>query len=200
MSANLPAPQTPWTGDCPPSGMDGLIECYDNVNNASALIAALMIDQINNNPAVMEAFIQQLNRTGNAVPLLGTTNATPAVAPQVGQYLQLSAELPYTATPAAALLSLGVLPPGDWLCWMWATFTSITSGAFYSLNPLPPGFAANPYASTNAATLPPQVILSTMTVEALTSVDSLIVADTQVVASSGQSGVMTVNFAAKRTR
>lgn len=180
--------------------MDGLIECYDQVNNASALIAALMIDQINNNPAVMEAFLAQLNKTGNAVPVLGTTNGTPAVAPQVGQYVQLSATLPYTATPAAALLQLGVLPAGDWLCWLWATFTSITSGAFYSLNPLPAGFAANPYASTNAATLPPQVILSTMPVEALTSGDSLIVADTQVVASSGQSGVMTVNFAAKRTR
>ena len=201
MSSNLPATTAlPWTGECPPGGMDGLIDCYDAVNNASAFLAALFIDQINNNPAVAEAMIQALTKSGYALPLLGVTNGAPAVAPQVGQYVQLSATLPYTATPAAALLTLGVLPPGDWLCWLWATFTSITSGAFYSLNPLPAGFAANPYASTNAATLPPQVILSTMTVEALTLMDSLIVADTQVVASSGQSGVMTVNFAAKRTR
>ena len=189
----------PLAPGCPPS-MGGLTQCYDDLNNASAFIAQLMIDQINNNPLVAQAMIEALTRFGYALPVLGTTNGTPAVAPQVGQYIQLSATLPYTATPAAALLSLGVLPPGDWLCWMWATFTSITSGAFYSLNPLPAGFAANPYASTNAATIPPQVILSTMPVEALTSADSLIVADTQVVASSGQSGTMTVNFAAKRTR
>ena len=189
----------PWAGDCPP-GMGGLQRCYDDLNNASAFLAQIFIDQLNNNPAVAQAMIEALTRFGYALPLLGTTNGTPAVSPQVGQYIQLSAELPYTATPTAGMLSLGMLPPGDWLCWLWATFTSITSGAFYSLNPLPAGFAANPYASTNAATLPPQVILSTMTVEALTSADSLIVADTQVVASSGQSGTMTVNFAAKRTR
>ena len=163
-------------------------------------MTALFIDQINNNPAVAEAIIAALNKTGNTVPALGTTNGTPAVSPQVGQYIQLSAELPYTATPAAALLQLGVLPPGDWLCWMWATFTSITAGAIYQLNPLPAGFAANPYASSNAVIWPPQMILSSLVVEALTNADSLIVADTQVVANSGNSGVMTVNFAAKRTR
>lgn len=185
--------------DCPP-GMGGLQQCYDDLNNASAFLAQIFIDQLNNNPAVAQAMIEALTRFGYALPVLGVTNGTPAASPQVGQYVQLSATLSYTATPAAALLSLGVLPPGDWLCWMWATFTSITSGAIYLLNPLPAGFAANPYASTNAATLPPQVILSSMPVEALTSADSLIVADTQVVASSGQSGTMTVNFAAKRTR
>ena len=189
----------PWEG-CPPGGMAGLIECYDNLNNASAFIAQLMIDQINNNPAVAEAMTQALVKGGFALPLLGTTNGTPAVSPQVGQYIQLSATLPYTATPAQANLSLGVLPAGDWDCWLWATFTSITSGAIYSLNPLPAGFAANPYASSNAAVWPPQMILSSMTVEALTSADSLIVANTQVAASSGQSGVMTVNFAARRRR
>lgn len=197
MSGNPPL--VAWE-DCPPGGMSGLIQCYDDLNNASAFLAQLFIDQINNNPLVAEAMIQAITKSGAALPLLGVTNGTPAVAPQVGQYIQLTATLPYTATPAAALLSLGVLPAGDWLCWLWATFTSITAGAIYSLNPLPAGFAANPYASTNAAVWPPQLILSSMTVEALTSADSLIVADTQVVASSGQSGTMTVNFAAKRTR
>lgn len=197
MSGNPPL--VPWE-DCPPGGMAGLIQCYDNLNNASAFIAQLMIDQINNNPAVAEAMTQALVKGGFALPLLGTTNGTPATPPQVGQYVQLSATLDYTSTPAVANLSLGTLPAGDWLCWMWATFTSVTSGAIYTLNPLPPGFAANPYATTNAATVPPQTILSSMPFEALTSADSLIVANTQVVATSGQSGTMTVNFAAKRTR
>lgn len=185
--------------DCPP-GMGGLQQCYDDVNNASAFLAQIFIDQLNNNPAVAQAMIEALTRFGYALPVLGTTNGTPATSPQVGQYIQLVGTLPYTATPAAAMLSLGVLPAGDWDCWLWATFTSVTAGAFYSLNPLPPGFAANPYASTNSVTLPPTTVLFSMQVEALTSADSLIVADTQVVASSGQSGVMTVNFAARRRR
>lgn len=184
----------------PGCGMDGLTQCYEDINNASAFIAQLMIDQINNNPLVAQAMIEALTRFGYALPVLGTTNGTPAIAPQVGEYIQFTGTLPYTATVASALLSLGVLPAGDWLCWLWATFTSATNGAQWSLNPLPAGFAANPAASSYSAVLPPQAILSSMTVEALTSGDSLIVADTQVVATSGQSGVMTVNFAAKRTR
>lgn len=181
-------------------GMSGLQRCYDDLNNASAFIAQLMIDQINNNPAVAEAMSQALVKGGFALPLLGTTNGTPATSPQVGQYIQLSATLAYTATPAWALLTLGVLPAGDWLCWMWATFTATISGAQFSLNPLPAGFAANPTASNYAATWPSTAVLFSMPVEALTSADSLIVADTAAAATSGQSGTMTVNFAAKRTR
>lgn len=190
----------PLPGCCPPGELAGLIRCYDDVNAATDFISAILIDLINNNPDVAQAMIQAIEKSGSALPLLGVTNGTPAIAPQVGQYVQLSGTLDYTATPASAMLSLGVLPAGDWDCWLWATFTSLTSGALYSLNPLPAGFAANPYASSNAATWPPQMILSSMTVEALTSGDSLIVADTQVVASSGQSGTMTVNFAARRRR
>lgn len=191
----------PWgPGGCPPGGMAGLIQCYDNLNNASAFIAQLMIDQINNNPAVAEAMTQALVKGGFALPLLGTTNGTPAVSPQVGQYVQLSGTLAYTATPASALLSLGTLPTGDWDCWLWATFTSGTQGAQFSLNPLPAGFAANPSASSNAAAWPQNAILFSMQVEALTSANSLIVADTAAAALSGQSGTMTVNFAARRRR
>lgn len=195
-----PAPLTPWTGDCPPGGMDGLIECYDNVNNATAFLTALFIDQINNNPAVAEAIIAALNKTGNTVPLLGVTNGTPAVAPQVGEYVQFTGTLAYTATPAQAFLSLGTLEAGDWDCWLWATFTSAISGAQYQLNPLPTGFAANPAASNYATTWPQNAILSSMTVEALTGAPELIVADTSAAATSGQTGMMTVNFAARRRR
>lgn len=184
---------------CLPSG-DGLIQCQEDVASAVAFISAVLIDLINNNPAVAEAMIEAMTKTGSALPLLGVTNGTPATAPQVGQYIQLSAELAYTATVTSAPLSLGVLPAGDWDCWLWATFTSATQGAQYSLNPLPAGFAANPVASTNAVVWPATAILSSMTVEALTAGDSLIVANTSVAATSGQSGTMTVNFAARRRR
>lgn len=185
---------------CGPGDLVGLNQCQDDVSNALELIQKLMIDLLNNDPAVADAIAQALIKTGSALPLLGVTNGTPAAAPQVGQYVQLSGTLAYTATPAQAFLSLGVLPPGDWDCWLWATFTSITAGAQYQLLPLPPGFAANPYASSNSAIWPPQLVLSSMTVEALTSADSLIVVDAAAAASSGQSGTMTVNFAARRRR
>ena len=201
MSSQMPVPtSTPWVGECPQGGMDGLINCYDDVNKATAFLSALFIDQINNNPAVAEAMIQALTKSGYALPLLGVTNGTPAIAPQVGQYIQLSATLPYTSSVTSALLQLGVLPAGDWDCWLWATFTSAINGAQLWLTPLPPGFAANPFASNYSAVWPGNAVLSTMQVEALTAGDSLIVADTSVAATSGQSGTMTVNFAARRRR
>lgn len=197
MNVTVGPPLPDW---CQPSDMDALIKCYDNINQASAFLSALIIDLINNNPDVANAMIAAINKTGNAIPALGTTNGTPAIAPQVGQYVQLSAQLPYTATVTTANLSLGVLPAGDWDCWLWATFTSAITGAQYTLNPLPAGFAANPFASNFSTTWPPNAILFSMQVEALTSVDELIVANTQVAATSGQSGTMTVNFAARRRR
>lgn len=197
----MSSPQpTVWQSECPDGGMDGLIHCYDQVNNASALISALMIDQINNNPDVAEAIIAALNKTGNAVPVLGTTNGIPAVPPQVGEYLQFSGEILYTATTVQESLSLGVLPPGDWDCWLWATFTSVIQGASFVLNPLPPGFAANPSAAVVYGATPPNYPMFSMQVEALTSADSLIVANCQVAGTSGQSGVFTVYFAARRRR
>lgn len=195
MNAMMPA-----QAGCAPDDLASLIACYGDINAAMDFISRIMIDLINNNPAVAEAIIQAIQKSGSNLPLLGVTNGTPATPPQVGQYVHLSGTLAYTATPAQANLSLGVLPAGDWDCWLWATFTSVTAGAQYSLNPLPAGFAANPSASSWSATLPPQLILSTMTVQALTSGDELIVANTSVVASSGQSGTMTVNFAARRRR
>lgn len=185
---------------CSPNDMTALSQCYDDINAAADLISRLMIDQINNNPAVAEAIIQAIQKSGSNLPLIGITNGTAAPAGQVGEYVQLSGTLAYTATPASAQLSLGVLPAGDWDCWLWATFTSAINGAQYSLNPLPAGFAANPAASNFSTVWPANAILSTMTVEALTSGDSLIVADTAAAATSGQSGTMTVNFAARRRR
>lgn len=185
---------------CAPGDMNSLTQCYDDLANASDLISKLMIDLINNDPNVTQAIIDAINKNGSALPLLGVTNGAPATSPQVGQYIHLTGTLAYTATPAQAFLSLGVLPPGDWDCWLWATFTSVTAGAQYQLLPLPAGFAANPYASTNSVVWPPQMILSSMMVEALTTLDSLIVVDAAAAASSGQSGTMTVNFAARRRR
>lgn len=185
---------------CAPGDMTGLIQCYDDLASASELISRLMIDLINNDPAVAQAIIDAITRSGYALPLLGTTNGTPAIAPQVGEYVQFTGTLAYTSAVTSASLSLGVLPPGDWDCWLWATFTATTQGAQWALNPLPAGFAANPAASSYSATWPPQAVLSSIPVRALTNMGELIVADTAVVATSGQSGTMTVNFAARRRR
>lgn len=189
-------------GCAPPDGLAGLIQCYGDINAAMDFLSRLIIDLINNNPAVAEAIIQAIEKSGSALPLLGTTNGTPAVSPQVGQYVQFSGTLDYpsSGSTATASLSLGVLPPGDWDCWMWATFTGTVQGMIVSLNPLPTGFAANPSMTVVYGPTPPTVTVSSIQVEALTTGDSLIVANTQVAAVSGQGGVLTVNFAARRRR
>lgn len=191
---------TPLPGCEPQGGMAGLIQCSENVNAATAFVQAILIDLINNDPTTAEAMIGAINKAGSNVPSNGVTNGMPATSPQVGQYVQFSGTLDYTSTVASALLSLGVLPAGDWDCWLWATFTAVLQGAAVSLSPLPAGFAANPTMGVIYGATPPNATIFSMQVEALTSGDSLIVANTQAAATSGASGTMTVYFAARRRR
>lgn len=194
MNAIVPA------GCTPPENLAALQACYDDLAKAMAFVSALMVDLLNNDPAVAEATIQAIEKSGAALPLLGVTNGTDAVSPQVGEYIQLSGTLAYTATPAGGVLSLGVLPPGDWDCWLWATFTSGMQGATITFSPLPAGFAANLVAGFYFGPTAASAILQTMTVRALVSVDTLIPVDAQAAAISGQSGTMTVNLGARRRR
>lgn len=203
MSVTLsPPPPVPLAGCAPPDGLAGLIQCYDDINAAMDFLSRMIIDLINNNPAVAEAIIQAIEKSGSALPLLGVTNGTPAVSPQVGEYIQLTGTMAFPSTGAAVReqLSLGVIPAGDWDCWLWATFTSAVQGALMSLNPLPAGFTGNPVTGFYYGPAPQTAVLPSMTVRGLVAVPTLIVVDTQVAAISGQSGTMTVNFSARRRR
>lgn len=127
----------------PPSG--SLMDCYWSVQSATAFISAIMIDAINNNPAVAQAMIDAITKSGSALPLLGVTNGADAQPGQVGEWVMMTQSVSLTgASNETHVVSMGVLQPGDWNCWAFASFSPpVVSGSWLQLTPLPAGFATN---------------------------------------------------------
>lgn len=133
----------PWggTGCCPPGGMSALMQCYCDIQQASAFIGQVMIDQINNNPAVAEAIIAAIEKSGSNLPLIGVTNGADAQPGQVGEWVMLiNQSIAYPTTPFSTSVSLGVLQPGDWDGQLALYSPDPLTGANILLNPLPQGF------------------------------------------------------------
>lgn len=91
-------------------------------------------------------------------PIIGVTDGSNAASGDVGEYIQLTATGNYGAYPSVTniVISMGVLGPGDWLCFLTgAPQTDIGTWSFY-LDPVPSGFsngmgaAAGSFASTTA--------------------------------------------------
>ena len=96
-----PGGQLPWLppGCCPPGGMDALMKCYCDIQAAMAFISKIMIDLINNDPAVAQAMIAAIEKSGSTLPLVGVTNGSDAQPGQVGEWVHLVQTASYgTAT------------------------------------------------------------------------------------------------------
>lgn len=138
-STVMPFP-LPWggTGCCPPGGMDALMKCYCDIQAASAFIGQIMIDQINNNPAVVEAIIAALEKSGSTLPLIGVTDGSNAQPGQVGEFIEFEQATPIIVGSNTFNLSMGVLPAGDWdATAFWSPFATLDSASFL-LNPTLP--------------------------------------------------------------
>lgn len=201
----------PWgqTGCCPPGGMDALMKCYCDIQQASAFIGQIMIDQINNNPAVIAAIIAALEKSGSSVPLLGVTNGSNAQPGQVGEFISATGSFPYTAYSSTTSVTLTpiVVQPGDWDFRATLGFSSYVGGAFMELVPSPAGMS-NPmtgavnFGSSGAATVEELLLLSA-TARGSFSVPTLMPFSCtvfQLSASTLPAGTATFNFEGRRMR
>lgn len=192
----------PWgqTGCCPPGGMDALMKCYCDIQQASAFIGQIMLDQIANNPAIIAAIIAGIEASGSSLPTVGVTNGTDAQPGQVGQWVSFMQSIGYPATNTIQPLSMGVLNPGDWDVWGYATIPDNTDVIGYALqlNPVPVGFSGDLYAINSTAGAPEEVSLVTTTERALISVPTLVVFNVHT--NSTAAGTLSVWFNARRRR
>lgn len=184
---------------CPPSS---LMQCYCDVQSAMQFISTIMIDLINNNPDVTQAIIAAIEKSGSALPLIGVTNGTPAQPGQVGEYVQILQQVPYTtAQGQVQSVTMGILQPGDWLTWCSMGTTTLTSGLFMQLNPQPVGFTgtfANEMAGTGMAAA---TALIGPPCQALISVPTLVVIQiTTNLGAVGTAGTADIFFNALRVR
>lgn len=133
----------PWgqTGCCPPGGMSALMQCYCDLQQASAFIGQVMLDQINNNPAIIQAIIAGIEASGSSLPTLGVTNGSAAQPGQVGEYQRLIVEGSYPTGTNTQVLNAGVLQPGDWLLMPWCEPAQAVDGMGWVVSPVPAGLS-----------------------------------------------------------
>lgn len=84
----------------------------------------------------------------------GVTDGSNALPGMVGEWIQTETDFPYQGYPTVNQLtvSLGVLQPGDWDCFVTLAFPNndpIGTTGFY-LNPTPPGFSTGMGGSAGA--------------------------------------------------
>ena len=195
----------PWLppGCCPPGGMDALMKCYCDIQAASAFIATIMIDQINNNPAVVQAIIAAIEKSGSNLPLIGVTNGTAAQPGQVGEWILFQAHAAYPATFVAPIpVTMGSLPPGDWDLYSYVQMSSFINDVIWQYLPVPPGWSDA--GQTTVADQGANLSLRTpgVPVQALTSVPSLVAMQLQVntLGPGSSAGTATIYVACRRRR
>lgn len=135
----------PWgqTGCCPPGGMDALMKCYCDIQAATAFICSVMVQCVQNNPAVTQAIITAIENSGSSLPTLGVTNGSDAQPGQVGEFIPFDLAGTYPTGNSTQVLSVGVLPPGDWNLDGALGIGGSIDSVFTSIVPTPAGFSWN---------------------------------------------------------
>lgn len=188
---------------CPPGGMDALMKCYCDIQSATAFICAVMVDCINTNPAVTQAIIDAIAKSGSNVPLLGVTNGSAAQPGQVGEIVAFNQSqtvtVPTGGTGGSFLFNMGVLQPGSWYLTA-AMFPSFgTMNANYGLTPVPNGFSTGLIGGLASTTTEESYIIS-QPAKADISVPTLLAMTVNLVVTGGATGSVDMQVVALRVR
>lgn len=129
-------------GCCPPGGMDALLQCYCDIQAATAFISKVVQDLAANDPAFQQSLAEAIAASGTNVPLIGVTNGSDAQPGQVGEWLQWIRELNVPSGSNTQIVSTLILQPGDWNVQAAAyTVTSPVTQVWANLSPVPPGLS-----------------------------------------------------------
>jgi len=118
----------------------GLNACYDSVQVMEQILQKVMLDLIQNDPAVMAAILAGIGTSG--IP--GVTTGLPAAAGTVGQIISGQVLNQAFAATGATLVTPLTIPPGDWNIGAVLSIgagapTDITGAAATLSAPIPPG-------------------------------------------------------------
>lgn len=190
-------------GCCPPGGMDALLQCYCDIQAATAFISKVVTDLAANDPAFQKALVDGIVASGSNIPLIGVTNGTTAQPGQVGEYVQFEVAVPYTTAPQTQSVTMGVLQPGDWDVWQFSSFTTYVTGAQFNLAPEPAGFSHVMFGASEASgTGTVGIVVVCSAARALISVPTLVVFSltTNGTAPGPTPGTAEMFFCARRAR
>lgn len=211
MPAAAPAPMAyPWpmppggfpAGCCPPGGMDALLQCYCDVQSATAFISKVVQDLAANDPVFQQSLVDAIVASGSNIPLIGVTNGTPAQPGQVGEYVSYHLQPTFAATANQSQpVTMGVLQPGDWQVWSTLSTSVVTTGSNMVLNPVPPGFSSSLEQQLAGAASGLTTVLLGGPAQALISVPTLVVIQLSTnTDGAGAAGYADLFFNALRVR
>ena len=130
----------------------GLNACYDSVQVMESILSKVMLDLIQNDPAVMAAIMAGIGTTG----ITGVTTGLPAAAGVVGQVIAGQVTGQAFAASGATTVTPLVIPAGDWNIQAILSIgsgapTDITGAAVTLGTPLPPGMTVGGMGSITLA-------------------------------------------------
>lgn len=192
-------------GCCPPGDMSALLQCYCDIQAATAFISKVVTDLAANDPAFQKALVDGIAASGSNLPLIGVTNGSDAQPGQVGEFIDLSQTVNYPVTANTnQVVTMGILQPGDWDVWAWADCPGLVTGLNIDLNPIPPGFSSGMQAFTIGiqSASPQAALITTPTVRATLSVPTLCVMNvlTNQVTAGPAPGTIGLVLSARRRR
>jgi hypothetical protein len=159
--------------------------------------------------AQFQQFLQCMLAQAGPIALQGVTDGSNALAGNIGEYIILSGSLPYAAYPTATsgVVSVGVLPPGDWNITGNMQASSLTGPASFHLTPVPVGMSNQMWAVTNVFTTAgaseENIALNAQAARGNFSVPTLLaftIGINQGVASTLPAGTATLTLEARRMR
>jgi hypothetical protein len=164
--------------------MSGLMQCWQDISQFQQFLACML-------------------STMGPVPLQGVTDGSNALAGNIGEFvtMQASFSIP-TAAQVGAIVTVGVLSPGDWTCNAYCNTTVVVSDLSFHLSPIPAGFSnAMDAALGNAAGLLNATFISPMARGSI-SVPTLVAfaANTNTISAGTTAGSGTIYFSARRSR
>lgn len=94
--------------------------------------------------AQLKAIIRQIMQESGPFPIQGVTDGSNAAAGMVGEHIQGSAVVNFEAYPAVTntVVSVLVVPPGDWDLRIASQFSVFIGGTFIYLDPVPAGMSS----------------------------------------------------------
>lgn len=130
-----PAPQ-------PPSCFSAVAKaqsCYDQSQALYNLVSQVVSDIFMKNPGIIPSPPPGVG----SGPILGVTDGSNAAPGEVGEFIQLTGQLAYAAYPTntTGVISLGVIPPGDWDFDVSVYYSSFIGGTNFILSPGPAGIS-----------------------------------------------------------
>lgn len=148
-----PRPPMPPPGGCvPPDCTDWLAmmqKCWNDSQALTDFLEQVITDIFTNNPGI----IPSPPPSAGSGPIIGVTDGSNAAPGEVGEFVQTSTIVSFTAAAQTQSINAAILQPGDWDAWCSFLPTAWVAGCQFILSPQPTGVSSTMQGIDNSETV-----------------------------------------------